>query len=149
LARTARICSIAPLRVGHHRLVGVNQSEFGQPQDRGERGTADRDDAVVGRGAARLPEEAIHLPGDILADRVGDVLVPGGHVRTRPAHQGHHRPDGDIVASQDHAIPPAAERFMAARMHAHTVQINSSHAAMVSHPGPVTDLILSAAEAVQ
>jgi pimeloyl-ACP methyl ester carboxylesterase len=58
-------------------------------------------------------------------------------------------PSWYLVASQDHAIPPAAERFMAARMHAHTVQINSSHAAMVSHPGPVTDLILSAAEAVQ
>jgi hypothetical protein len=35
---------------------------------------------------------------------------------------------------------------MAALMHAHTVQINSSRAAMVSHPGPVTDLLLSAAQ---
>jgi pimeloyl-ACP methyl ester carboxylesterase len=58
-------------------------------------------------------------------------------------------PSWYLVASQDHAIPPAAERFMAARMHAHTVQIGSSHAAMVSHPGPVTDLILSAAQATR
>jgi pimeloyl-ACP methyl ester carboxylesterase len=58
-------------------------------------------------------------------------------------------PSWYLVASQDHAIPPAAERFMAARMHAHTVQIDSSHAAMVSHPGAVTDLILSAAQAVR
>ncbi len=58
-------------------------------------------------------------------------------------------PSWYLVASQDHAIPPAAERFMAARMHAHTVEINSSHAAMVSHPGAVTDLILSAAQADQ
>ncbi len=56
-------------------------------------------------------------------------------------------PSWYLVANQDHAIPPAAERFMAARMHAHTVQINSSHAAMVTHPGAVTDLILSAAKA--
>ncbi len=35
-------------------------------------------------------------------------------------------PSWYLVASQDHAIPPAAERFMAARMHAHTVEINSS-----------------------
>jgi hypothetical protein len=35
---------------------------------------------------------------------------------------------------------------MAARMHAHTVQIDSSHAAMVSNPGAVTDLIVSAAQ---
>ena len=58
-------------------------------------------------------------------------------------------PSWYLVASQDHAIPPAAERFMAARMHARTVQIDSSHAAMVSHPGPVTDLILSAAQAAR
>ena len=58
-------------------------------------------------------------------------------------------PSWYLVASQDHAIPPAAERFMAARMHAHTVQIDSSHAAMVSHPGVVTDLILSAAQATR
>ena len=58
-------------------------------------------------------------------------------------------PSWYLVASQDHAIPPAAERFMAARMHARTVQIDSSHAAMVSHPGAVTDLILSATQAVR
>ena len=58
-------------------------------------------------------------------------------------------PSWYLVASQDHATPPAAERFMAARMHARTVQIDSSHAAMVSHPGPVTDLILSAAQAAR
>src|SRR3984893_7051893 len=58
-------------------------------------------------------------------------------------------PSWYLVANQDNAIPPAAERFMAARMHAHTVQIDSSHAAMVSHPGAVTDLILSAAQAVR
>jgi hypothetical protein len=51
-----------------------------------------------------------------------------------------------LVANQDHAINPDLERFMAARMHAHTVQIDSSHAAMVSNPGAVTDLILSAAQ---
>jgi pimeloyl-ACP methyl ester carboxylesterase len=56
-------------------------------------------------------------------------------------------PSWYLVASQDHAIPPTAERFMAARMHAHTVEISSSHAAMISHPGAVTDLILSAAQA--
>jgi pimeloyl-ACP methyl ester carboxylesterase len=54
-------------------------------------------------------------------------------------------PSWYLVANQDHAISPDLERFMAARMHAHTVQIDSSHAAMVSHPDAVTDLILSAA----
>jgi pimeloyl-ACP methyl ester carboxylesterase len=54
-------------------------------------------------------------------------------------------PSWYLVANEDNAIPPALERFMAARIQAHTVQINSSHAAMVSHPGAVTDLIVNAA----
>jgi pimeloyl-ACP methyl ester carboxylesterase len=58
-------------------------------------------------------------------------------------------PSWYMVANQDHAIPPAVERFMAARMHAHIVRIDSSHAAMVSHPGAVTDLILSAVQTVK
>jgi pimeloyl-ACP methyl ester carboxylesterase len=52
-----------------------------------------------------------------------------------------------LVASDDHAIDPAAERFMAQRVGATTVEINSSHVAMVSHPGKVTNLIEAAASA--
>jgi pimeloyl-ACP methyl ester carboxylesterase len=54
-------------------------------------------------------------------------------------------PSWYLVANQDHAIPPAAERFMAHRMGAHTEEINSSHVAMISHPDEVTELILDAA----
>jgi pimeloyl-ACP methyl ester carboxylesterase len=50
-----------------------------------------------------------------------------------------------LVASDDLAIPPATERFMAARAHATTVEIASSHAAHVAHPDAVTDLIAAAA----
>lgn len=53
-------------------------------------------------------------------------------------------PSWYLVASDDHAIPPEAERAMAARAGAHTVEIPSSHVAMVSHPDVVTDLILQA-----
>ena len=56
-------------------------------------------------------------------------------------------PSWYMVAKHDHAIPPAAERFMAKRAHAHTVEVKSSHDVMVSHPGAVTKLILSAAAA--
>jgi pimeloyl-ACP methyl ester carboxylesterase len=55
-------------------------------------------------------------------------------------------PSWYMVARNDRTIPPALERFFAARMHAHTVEIASSHAAMVSHPEAVTDLILNAAQ---
>ncbi|MFC9328840.1 alpha/beta fold hydrolase [Kitasatospora sp. NPDC057015] len=54
-------------------------------------------------------------------------------------------PSWYLVARDDRVIPPQAERAMAARAHAHTVEIDSSHAAMISHPRAVTDLILDAA----
>jgi pimeloyl-ACP methyl ester carboxylesterase len=50
-----------------------------------------------------------------------------------------------LVAGQDEAIPPEAERQFAGRMGATTVEIASGHVAMVSHPDAVTDLIKNAA----
>ncbi len=58
------------------------------------------------------------------------------------------RPSWYLVAADDQAIPPAAERQFAARMGATTVEIPSSHVPMVSHPGDVAQLIETAAEAV-
>ena len=54
-------------------------------------------------------------------------------------------PSWFLVANQDRIIPPEAERAMAERAHAKTVSINSSHVAMMSHPGAVVNLIKSAA----
>jgi pimeloyl-ACP methyl ester carboxylesterase len=56
-------------------------------------------------------------------------------------------PSWYLVARNDNAIPPVAEKCMAARAHAHTIEINSSHVAMLSHPSVVTKLIISAAKA--
>nr|WP_198168281.1 alpha/beta fold hydrolase [Herbidospora yilanensis] len=50
-----------------------------------------------------------------------------------------------LVARQDGIIPPQAERAMAKRAKAVTIEINSSHVAMMSHPDTVTSLILKAA----
>ncbi|MTD15287.1 alpha/beta fold hydrolase [Nakamurella sp. YIM 132087] len=49
-----------------------------------------------------------------------------------------------LVAKQDQAIPVQAQRAMAARAGSRTVEINSSHAVMVSHPEAVTALIVAA-----
>jgi pimeloyl-ACP methyl ester carboxylesterase len=57
-------------------------------------------------------------------------------------------PSWYLVAADDQAIPPDAERHFAARMGATTVEIPSSHVPMVSHPGDVAQLIETAAEAV-
>jgi pimeloyl-ACP methyl ester carboxylesterase len=53
-------------------------------------------------------------------------------------------PSWYLVAKDDNAIPPEAERFMARRARARIVEICSSHVAMVSHPGTVTELIVEA-----
>jgi pimeloyl-ACP methyl ester carboxylesterase len=57
-------------------------------------------------------------------------------------------PSWYLVAANDQAIPPPAERQFAARMGATTVEIPSSHVAMVSHPEDVAELIESAAKEV-
>jgi pimeloyl-ACP methyl ester carboxylesterase len=57
-------------------------------------------------------------------------------------------PSWYLVATNDEALPPDAERMFASRMGATTVEIPSSHVAMVSHPGEVAQLIETAAEAV-
>ena len=57
-------------------------------------------------------------------------------------------PSWYLVAPNDEAIPPDAERQFAARMGATTVEVPSSHVAMVSHPEEVSELIEKAAAAV-
>lgn len=57
-------------------------------------------------------------------------------------------PSWYLVAQNDEAIPPDAERMFAARMGATTIEIPSSHVAMVSHPKEVVGLIEKAAAAV-
>ena len=54
-----------------------------------------------------------------------------------------------MVATADEAIPPEAERQFAARMGATTIELASSHVAMVSHPDEVAQLIETAAMAVK
>ena len=57
-------------------------------------------------------------------------------------------PSWYLVAQNDEAIPPDAERQFAQRMGATTIEIPSSHVAMVSHPAEVAELIENAAASV-
>ena len=52
-----------------------------------------------------------------------------------------------LVATNDEAIPPDAERQFASRMGATTVEVAASHVAMVSQPHQVAQLIKAAAAA--
>jgi pimeloyl-ACP methyl ester carboxylesterase len=54
-------------------------------------------------------------------------------------------PSWYLIAARDQVIPPASQRAMAARAAARTVEIDSCHAAMISHPAETADLIRAAA----
>lgn len=49
------------------------------------------------------------------------------------------------ISNHDRTTSPDLERFLADRMNATTIELNSSHLAMITHPRAVADLILAAA----
>ncbi|MGW1058246.1 alpha/beta fold hydrolase [Micromonospora rubida] len=55
-------------------------------------------------------------------------------------------PSWYLIATQDQAIPPDAQRMFASRMGATTSEVPASHVPMVSHPGEAAQLIKTAAE---
>jgi pimeloyl-ACP methyl ester carboxylesterase len=66
----------------------------------------------------------------------------GGTV-TEPAWRT--KPSWYLIASDDHMIPPAAQRAMAERAGATVAEIRASHAVYVSQPAAVAELIKKAA----
>ena len=54
-------------------------------------------------------------------------------------------PSWYLVSTNDHAIPPATQWFMARRAHAQIESVEASHVSYISHPDVTTDLILKAA----
>jgi pimeloyl-ACP methyl ester carboxylesterase len=57
-------------------------------------------------------------------------------------------PSWYLVAQHDQVIPPDAERQFAQRMGADTIEVDSGHCAMVSHPDVTYERIVTAANAV-
>ncbi|BCJ69574.1 alpha/beta fold hydrolase [Polymorphospora rubra] len=53
-------------------------------------------------------------------------------------------PSWYLIATQDQAIPPDAQRMFANRMGATTSEVPASHVPMVSHPGEAAQLIKKA-----
>jgi pimeloyl-ACP methyl ester carboxylesterase len=108
------------------------------------------------RGFVWLPEEDFvgHFAADVdrrLARVMWAVQQPLAgsaftDVMAAPAWKS--LPSWYLVAKDDEALPPDAERQFAARMGAVTVEISASHVAMVSHPEEVADLIEKAVEHV-
>jgi len=79
-----------------------------------------------------------------LASFMADSQVPWGVAAlegkvTKPAWKV--KPSWYLVATDDHMIPPPAQRQMATRAGAKTVEVPGSHAVYVSNPKAVADLI--------
>lgn len=55
------------------------------------------------------------------------------------------KPTWYAVSTKDRTTSPELQRFVAQRMKAKTVELESSHVSMISHPDEITDLILKAA----
>jgi pimeloyl-ACP methyl ester carboxylesterase len=54
-------------------------------------------------------------------------------------------PSWDVIGTLDHAIPVAAQRFMAKRAHARITEIKAPHLSMIAKPGAITKVIENAA----
>jgi pimeloyl-ACP methyl ester carboxylesterase len=57
-------------------------------------------------------------------------------------------PSWYVVSTQDNAINPDLERFMAKRMNAKTTEIQSSHVSYISNPSQIAKVIESAASSI-
>ncbi|MYN10659.1 alpha/beta fold hydrolase [Pseudoduganella aquatica] len=56
------------------------------------------------------------------------------------------KPSYYAISLQDRTTSPELERFVANRMGAKTIELNSSHVSMISHPDEIANLILEAAK---
>ena len=95
---------------------------------------------------------AADLPPDVAADlaatqRPLSAAAFTSRLTVEPAWKT--IPSWYLVSKQDQTVAPDLERFQAQRMHAHTREIDSSHAVYVSHPEAVADLVEQAARATR
>jgi pimeloyl-ACP methyl ester carboxylesterase len=111
--------------------------------------------AVDEKGFGWLPEEDFvgHFAGDLdpKAARVLYAVQQPIAMSTFEYTMGEpgwkSAPSWFVVAANDEAIPPDAERQFAERMGATTVELTAWHLAMVTHPDTVVELVEQAAEA--
>ena len=89
--------------------------------------TSTRDAARHGRGAAAVPAAAFGGPSGPPA------------WKTLPCWY--------LLGTEDKAIPPALQRFMAERGNATIVEVPASHVSFLSQPDAATQVILQAVEA--
>jgi len=112
--------------------------------------------AVDEQGFAWLPEDAFvrHFAADVDPTKARVMYAVQQPLTTTtcndvmgvPAWKS--PPSWFLIAANDQVIPPEAERQFAKRMGATTVEVSTSHVAMVSHSSDVVKLIETAARGV-
>ena len=108
---------------------------------------------VKAGGFAQLSEEAFlrDFAGDVPPERARVMYAEQGRIsdtlfasRTTVA-AWRSKPTWYSVSTRDRTTSPELERFLAKRMNAKTIELDSSHVAMISHPKEIADLIQAAA----
>jgi len=104
-------------------------------------------------GFAELSEDAFvhNFAGDLPVARAKALYAVQGRVSdslfasktTQAAWRS--KPSWYAVSKNDETTSPDLERFLAKRMNATTVELNSSHVSLISHPHEIANLILQAA----
>ena len=108
---------------------------------------------VKANGFAQLSEEAFlrDFAGDVPPERARVMYAEQGRIsdtlfasRTTVA-AWRSKPTWYSVSTRDRTTAPELERFLAKRMNATTIELDSSHVAMISHPREIANLIQTAA----
>jgi pimeloyl-ACP methyl ester carboxylesterase len=110
---------------------------------------------VDAQGCAWLPEDDFvgHFAADVDPARacasrgVSTVETSCSSSRSCSTPAWKSQPTWFLVATNDEAIPPDAQRLFASRMGATTVEVESGHLAMITHADKAMELIEQAAKA--
>jgi pimeloyl-ACP methyl ester carboxylesterase len=108
---------------------------------------------VKADGFAQLSEEAFlrDFAGDLDPARARVLYAVQGRVSTtlfasRTTQAAwRSKPTFYAVSTRDRTTSPDLERFLAKRMHAKTIELDSGHLSLLSHPDAIASLILEAA----
>lgn len=108
---------------------------------------------VKSGGFGQLNEEAFvrDFAGDIPADKAKALYAVQGRIAdtlfasktTEAAWRT--KPSWYAVSVNDRTTSPELERYLAKRMGAHTIELQSSHVSLISHPADIAQLIMDAA----
>jgi len=108
---------------------------------------------VASGGFAQLSEDAFlnHFAGDVDPAKARILYALQGRISTTlfasrtTAAAWKSKPSWYAVSKNDKTTAPELQRFLAERMKAKTIELESSHVSLISHPKEISELILEAA----